>query len=259
VSANPFGSFRHNGTFPASFISGSVTSRHLGGQQSSTYDNSTQDPIMDDSTHLYINMLDRSDVGAIKSTKFWCDSDDASEFSSIVAEEEMIEHRINMMYETNYCLSNQDRTMARELVRRSVVVSLSKMGVVTTKPPIAPKIRKQKLMKKVTTESAISLEDKVGPWLERVRPSECEDVQTPEDSLCNETTSICSSRLSGEPDSPGESQKVDSTVGQLTKESDSSAFMRRPMVSCGIIESRQKSKCKFLRRIWKWVKVFSCK
>ena len=96
VKDNPFGSFRQNGSFPASLISGSVTSRHLGAPPSDYTSSSSEAATrpLDDSTHLYINMLDRSDLGAIKSYKFWGDSvdDDAteddpdSEFSGIYSD-----------------------------------------------------------------------------------------------------------------------------------------------------------------------------
>jgi hypothetical protein len=94
--SHPFGSFRHYGAFAASLIAGSVTSRHLRAAsidfQSHASSNERADSVDEPSTHLYINMIDRSKV--VKSMEIWTESENGSdtsvggrsEFSSIHSE-----------------------------------------------------------------------------------------------------------------------------------------------------------------------------
>ena len=63
---NPFGSFRHVGKFPSSLLDDSRSSD----SQMLTPETSNSLPF-EDSTHMYINLHNRSDLGMVKSTKFW--------------------------------------------------------------------------------------------------------------------------------------------------------------------------------------------
>lgn len=96
---HPFGSFRHKGSFPASLIGGSLTSRHLRRPSIDfhSYATSTEqtDTVYDASTHIYINMIERSKL--VMSTEFRTESThgidisvgNSSEFSGIQDECEM--------------------------------------------------------------------------------------------------------------------------------------------------------------------------
>ena len=74
---NPFGSFRHRGAFPTSML-GTPGASGL-----------ASPAVCETSTHLYLNLMDCTDQGVVKTTRFWtdetCPSEDgsSSEFSSI--------------------------------------------------------------------------------------------------------------------------------------------------------------------------------
>lgn len=65
---NPFGSFRHSGALPYSvFEDSSSFSCSRVDDTMSTEENAT----FQNSTHIYINTLERTDCDAVKTTKFW--------------------------------------------------------------------------------------------------------------------------------------------------------------------------------------------
>ena len=92
LACNPFGSFWHDGTFPASML-GATSTSHM-----------ASPTISEASTHLYMNLLDRSDYGHVKTTRFWTDEpydsedeDSCSEFSSIHSDSCLMwEHRADL-------------------------------------------------------------------------------------------------------------------------------------------------------------------
>lgn len=71
-AVNPFGSFRHNGPLPYSVFedSSSFSSSPVSQRTSPISHNSS----FEDSTHIYINLLDRSDCSMAKTTRFWSTS-----------------------------------------------------------------------------------------------------------------------------------------------------------------------------------------
>ena len=183
---NPFGSFRHDGSFPASLISGSVTSRHLGEPPSDYSTSYAPSSMLEDSTHLYINMIERSDIGAVKSTKFWNDSDsdsddNTSEFSSIHADDDedydiVDDHRGN----ADFCSPLPcDVTKSRGT---PVQVSLKAIQRLAGKPPMAPRHIKINTASRQNQSDQprrqSSLVHKVGPWLQNIA-HHSPDVVTP--------------------------------------------------------------------------------
>ena len=69
---NPFGSFRHNGVFPKALFdqsSSGFESFDLTSPISDKISHNSNSSIFDDSSHIYINMLDRSDYSMVKPTK----------------------------------------------------------------------------------------------------------------------------------------------------------------------------------------------
>ncbi len=79
-SSHPFGSFRHNGTLPDSLFSQSYSSDSVDFGCEDSYQMAAPDNSMvesstsHDSTHIYMNLLERSDLGNIMSTRFWTDN-----------------------------------------------------------------------------------------------------------------------------------------------------------------------------------------
>lgn len=68
---NPFGSFKHSGALPYSLFENSAS---FGMSPSSTRTCSvmdTDDNTLQDSTHMYINLIDRSGISMVKTTPFW--------------------------------------------------------------------------------------------------------------------------------------------------------------------------------------------
>ena len=183
---NPFGSFRHDGSFPASLISGSVTSRHLGEPPSDYSTSDAPSSVLEDSTHLYINMIERSDIGAVKSTKFWNESDDddnTSEFSSIHANDDE-DYDIDDDHRGNF---NADCSPLPCDVTKSrgtpVQVSLKAILRLAGKPPMAPRhvkintTSRQNQSDQQRRQSS-SVQSKVGPWLQNIA-HHSPDVVTP--------------------------------------------------------------------------------
>ena len=70
---NPFGSFRHKGPLPYSMFedSSSFSSSPRSHKRSVYNDSSSGQSSLEDSTHIYINLLDRSDHSIVKTTQFW--------------------------------------------------------------------------------------------------------------------------------------------------------------------------------------------
>ena len=69
---NPFGSFRHKGPLPCSmFEDSSSFSSSLSHKRSVYNDSSSGQSSLEDSTHIYINLLDRTDHSIVKTTQFW--------------------------------------------------------------------------------------------------------------------------------------------------------------------------------------------
>ena len=248
---HPFGSFRHDGSFPASMISGSVTSRHLCAPPTSDYTSSEMAPdISQDSTHIYINLLDRSDDGVIKSTKFWDDdttdgdvtiADDTSEFSSIYSEDDIQDidddHRGSMDL-VGYGIS----FTPRDMVRAPVQVSLSSHPVLHTKPPIAPHPVKPML-------HTSSVHSKVGPWLQHLAATTHTDTSSTTSEHHSHTT------LGGTTSSDTCSLHHDN----IPTNSDLSSYMQRPMFTCGVTRRKivTNTRQKFIKKLRKISKLFT--
>ena len=64
---NPFGSFRHSGPLPYSVFE--ATSSFSSSPRRASVNMSSSS--FEDSTHIYMNLLDRSDYSMVKTTKFW--------------------------------------------------------------------------------------------------------------------------------------------------------------------------------------------
>ena len=77
-SCNPFDSFRHEGDFPSSLFGYSFSS-------SSEVSDSIHIS-SNDSTHIYMNLLDESHSGMVKSTKFWT-TDLESDYESVESQQ----------------------------------------------------------------------------------------------------------------------------------------------------------------------------
>ena len=273
---HPFGSFRHEGSFPSSMISGSVTSRHLLAPQPS--ENTSDFKISQNSTHIYVNTMDYSDCGNIKSTKFWNDdanttddddtiADDASstsEFSSIHSGDHMPEilddHRGNMDFDLCYPSYQYATSFTpRDMAPCPVQVSVSNRRVLCSKPPIAPRLDK------CTLSASASVNSKVGPWLKQLRVLSS-DVNTPsstsgyrpyEQSSGNQNTH--DSDVSPASESTHTETTFDSVPTStpawsvLPIDSDTSSFMQRPMCVFGVTHRKNiiSTRHKFTRKLRK--------
>jgi len=231
---HPFGSFRHEGSFPASLISGSVTSRHLCDPPTSEYSEEESNDTQN-STHIYINLLDISDQGATKSTKFWSDDasnpDDTSEFSSIHSDDAPLE--ICVDYRGTCTTEIEEYGLAytpRNITRQPIQVSLSSHRNLN-KPPMAPRPAKT------------AVQSKVGPWLQQVTTPSRPRVPTHNTTVSSTIT-----------DAPSDS--ATETSAQIPGQSDMSSFMNLPLFTCGISKRKviSGSRSKFLKRLHKLFK-----
>lgn len=68
-AVNPFGSFRHSGALPYSLFEDS--SSFSCSRIDETIISAEEGDTLQNSTHIYINTLDQTDCGLVKSTKYW--------------------------------------------------------------------------------------------------------------------------------------------------------------------------------------------
>lgn len=239
---HPFGSFKHDGSFPASMISGSVTSRQLrnpiANESIELSDN--EHDTSHDSTHIYMNLLDCSDYGAIKSTKFWSDDssnlDVTSEFSSIHSDDPPAEicedHRGGYVTELGLTCTDMSYT-PRNITRCPIQVSLNHPHV-HHKPP--------------TAKPSSAVHSKVGPWLQQIPTNNSESLQPSITSSVSSNEVSLHSDISSQPSEPN-----------IPSSSDMSAFMHQPLFLCGVTSRKLQSRkhSKLLKQLKKINKFFT--
>lgn len=81
---NPFGSFKHSGALPYSLFENSASFGMSPRSIRTCSAMDTDDDTLQDSTHIYINLIDRSGISMVKTTPFWDthSGDDATLLSS---------------------------------------------------------------------------------------------------------------------------------------------------------------------------------
>ena len=244
---NPFGSFRHNGTFPESLFSDSIRSEHqLAAPVNSPSSEQSGDLDLDDSAHLYINMLDRSDIECVKSTRFWSESgysDGTSARSSV----DNLAHQDTRQSKKRALSSESSARLGCKAPRLTV-------GSVQAQQTHAP------------------VQSRIEPWLQSVqassRPVPSHQLSRPVPShqsssrrhyslsSTSSSTSGCMSSIitefesdsyRGEPSGASDSDSVDSvplTAAARTEvsiDSDATFFMQRPLVTQGITRRKMSS------------------
>jgi hypothetical protein len=157
---NPFGSFRHNGSFPESLFN--VADKRANNQVAAptSFSNRT----FDDSKHLYMNMLDRSDVGTVKSTRFWQDGNVVKPARSLTESSLECTRRSSSGTSSGSSLTvdyrRTDMDMAMCCMESSYVLHDSLPVSVPDAPVIAANLSDR--------SHQVSAHSKVGPWLQGI-------------------------------------------------------------------------------------------
>ena len=276
-ACNPFGSFRQEGTFPESLFANSMLNGHQPSSPANASRSQNMDTIQedasgcafDDSTHLYMNTMDRSDVEDTKTTRFWidrkfCERTRAREQDKGTRSDAAAVVAVAASDVVTITSTNRHGSVTVDCVRKSTQHARN------TDSSSSSSRRTRPLMKTTKSSSALrakttikdqntTIQRKVRPWIQSL-PTPC-TADHGDLTLYRSRGSLSSSgssndrepvldrgQPSGASDSETDFHLPNTRNAEISMDSDATFFMQHPLVNRGVKRRKMASKRRNLAR-----------